>query len=203
MLLWTETETQINDLLSQGMILDANLFRMGYPPEIQLDDEVDEGKDLPVTPSDWVGKRLCGEGYEGNKRRGQESKSISFHLLFYSIISCWSKRIGKREILLEFPFLFLSFFSPMINDGSVGASDGIRYYQEGYTTASIPRQRFGNCFLYNLLLFLFVFVFVLFVVGLRFSVFFVILFSVFLHWVSLGSCFQQSNVASVMDNQRR
>lgn len=55
----------------------------------------------------------------------------------------------------------------------------------------------------NLLLFLFVFVSVLFIVGFRFSVSFVILFSVFLHRVSLGSCFQQSNVASVMDNQRR
>lgn len=109
MVLWTETETQINDLLSQGMIPDGNPFRIGYPQEIQIDDEVDEGKDLPVTPSDWVGKRLCGEGYEGNKRRGQESKSISFHLLFYSIISCWTKRIGKRGNSSWISFFFFFF----------------------------------------------------------------------------------------------
>ena len=52
MVLSTETETQINDLLSQGMIPDVNPFRIGYSQEIQIDDEVDEGKDLLVTPSD-------------------------------------------------------------------------------------------------------------------------------------------------------
>lgn len=65
----------------------------------------------------------------------------------------------------------------------------------GVIRKGIPQQVYQDSvseivFLYNLLLFLFVFVFVLFIVGLRFSVFFVILFSVFLHRVSLGSCFQ-------------
>lgn len=48
-------QTQINDLLSQGMIPDDNPFQIGYPQEIQIDDEVDEGKDLPVTlPTEWA-----------------------------------------------------------------------------------------------------------------------------------------------------
>jgi len=55
MVLSTETETQINDLLSQGKIPDANPFSNWISVDIQIDDEVDEGKDLPVTPpTEWT-----------------------------------------------------------------------------------------------------------------------------------------------------
>lgn len=55
MVLSTETETQINDLLSQEKTPDVNPFSKWIYTETQIDDEVDEGKDLPVTPpTEWA-----------------------------------------------------------------------------------------------------------------------------------------------------